>query len=139
MFFTHVKNKGCRCTRPRKKFYAHLLSEGVKKMANVKEFIESEFVTAIQEWNGKEAVFIESPEFVKSDMFDKQQLVGIIESDKKRYKISVNKTNCKRLSKSWGEDTKEWLGKTILIEIATSVVKGDIKKTLVLTAKEVAR
>jgi len=103
-------------------------------MVDTREYAANDFVSASAEWHNKTGVFVETPEFINSDRFNKTQLVGKVEIDKKQYKMSINKSNARRLQEKWGFETTGWVGKPFLIEVATMVTKtNEVKKTLVLT------
>lgn len=106
-------------------------------MVDTKAYTESDFVSATSDWNGKVGVFITPPDFINSDKFNKTQLVGQVEVDKKQYKMSMNKSNTRRFQERFGFDSTNWVGRPFRIEVATMVTKqNEVKKTLILTPLE---
>ena len=46
--------------------------------------------------------------------------------------LNVNKTNRDALSKAWGEETKDWIGKQATIRLIDCMVSGKMIKTIIL-------
>lgn len=100
-------------------------------MVDVTEFIESNFVKANDDWNGKTVVLITDPVWQVSQNFQgKKQLIGQCQVNGKTYSIPFNKTNAKRMADKYGNGTGNWVGKSVKISVQAILVQGEIKKTL---------
>lgn len=107
-------------------------------MANIKEYLEGDYLRADEVTKGDVAVIIEPPELVDKVYKGKQQkkLEGKVEYKKKVKVLSWNKTNAKNCSKSWGEETKSWLGKIVELDNANQLIAGSMTKVLVIMPKD---
>lgn len=100
-------------------------------MADLSEFMQSNFVSATDEFDKKVAVVITPPEAKLSAQFNKQVVKGIVEIDKHQLECSFNKKNVITLGKAWTAQSTAWVGKKFKINVAMVVIGGVPKKTLV--------
>ena len=100
-------------------------------MVDLKEFTESNYVSATDEFDKKVAVVITPPDFKMSTQFNKKIVTGIVEVDKRQVECNYNKKNVIALGKVWGTESKNWVAKKFRIVVATLVIGGLPKKTLV--------
>ena len=107
-------------------------------MVDVTEFVESNFVKPEVAWDKKVVVIVTEPGWVTNTRFgdDKKQLVCDVQADGKTYKWGINRTNAKTISKAVGStNTSAWVGKKFKLNLATIVVNGQVRQTLVASAE----
>lgn len=100
-------------------------------MADLTEYMQSNFVSATEEFDKKIAVVITPPDYEMNAQFNKRIVSGIVEIEKKQVKCNYNKKNVIALGKTWGVQSTNWVGKKFRIIVATLVIGGVAKKTLV--------
>ena len=109
-----------------------------EKMANIKEYLEGDYLRVDEVTKGDMAVIIEPPVLVDKVYKGKPQkkLEGKVEFKQKVKVLSWNKTNAKNCSKSWGEETQSWLGKVVLLDNANQLIAGNMTKVLVVMPRD---
>jgi hypothetical protein len=55
-----------------------------------------------------------------------------VEHNGEEKKLRINSTNKKALIAAWGDETKEWIGKTARMSVETALIGGERKKTILL-------
>lgn len=53
--------------------------------------------------------------------------------------LNVNKTNRDILSRAWGEETKDWIGKKCRIKLVDAMVSGKFQKAIILEPNGVTK
>jgi hypothetical protein len=107
-------------------------------MANLKEYVLGDYLKADEVTKGDVAVIITTPELVDKTYQGRteKKLEGRVEFKGKQRMLSWNKTNAKACSNSWGEETQNWLGKVISLDVANQLISGSMKKVLLILPKE---
>lgn len=92
-------------------------------MPNVKELLESEYVTMdfLQSSPSKKATII-SGGIVNPSPEGVNRLTLMVEIDSRHKKYTPNKTTLRVFVKAWGEDSDNWVGK--VITLSTSKVNN---------------
>jgi hypothetical protein len=94
------------------------------------EFFPSNYLNAesAHELNGKTLKIYE----VKSETIrDDQKMIIEFESVEKT--LVVNKTNATTLIKEWGDETNNWIGKSVMLEIVKVMFKGERTDSIMIT------
>lgn len=87
-------------------------------MAQITDFVkqQGEFLKATEIKEGTVAIIIGEAEVKHNDKYDTDRLHIPVEIDKKQYVFDASKTNARVIAEKLGEDTKTWLGKTLVLE-----------------------
>ena len=103
----------------------------MKEMADIKDFLEGEYLSQEDVKDGDVAVIIEEPKINTETPFGKDQLEANIElADKRQKTYGMNKTTAKGLAAAWGNDTKLWTGKKIKFTKLKQNVNGAMKDVI---------
>ena len=103
----------------------------MNRMAEIKDFLEGEFVTEKDVKDDDTAIILDEPKINSDTPFGKDQLEATIElSDKRQKTYGMNRTSAMNLSGAWGSDTKAWVGKKIKFTKLKQNVKGTMKDVI---------
>lgn len=79
-----------------------------------------------------EGEIVTSPRYTYKNGEPKKDFIIKVNHNDKECDFTVNATNDKTLIKSFGKDTKLWLGKTIIVNVVDMMVSGSMKKSIVV-------
>ena len=91
----------------------------------------SEYVKADELKAGDKAVILDEGEISEGDYG--LQMNVTVELKGERRQLTINKTNCKRISEVFGSENKQWIGKVIGMEPSKVMVAGKLKDTIIMT------
>lgn len=104
--------------------------KGGNKM-KINEYM-SRFIKGAEVEKGDSFVILNEGEIRKSEGFDNEQLILLVDYKNSQREIFVNKTNCKKLSEVYGDDTKDWVGNVVNLEAQEIMVKGKKRMTFIM-------
>jgi len=80
-----------------------------------------------------EGEWVESKKWTYPDGTPKQQFIIKVGMDGVERDFTLNATNRQNLIRTWGKDTKNWIGKFATVEIVKMSVSGQLKNVIILT------
>ena len=83
-----------------------------------------------------EGEIVTSSKFTWANGEPKKDLVLLVEHNGAPADFTVNSTNKKTLIAAFGDETTAWVGKTVKLDVASVMIGGNVKKSIVIQAGE---
>lgn len=107
---------------------------------SLKEFLESDYISAQEVVDGDKVVII-TPPVMKEGSYEgraTKKLEARVEYKGKQRILGWNRTNAKVCAESWGDQEQGWVGKVAVLKTVNKTIRGQLKKVLVIEPEKPA-